>query len=259
MLVLAVPFGLAIGLIVGAIGGGGAILALPVLVYVLDEPVGPASTASLIVVAIAAAVGAGSLARGGAVCWRIALTFALPAACASLAGALLNKQVSGPALILAFVPVMLVAAFATWARSGSGTEDERDAGCPPVPLPRIAAAGLAVGLLTGFFGVGGGFVIVPTLTLWFGLGFHRGVATSLVIIAITGAAALASHLLAGARLDLPVTAVLAAATATGALAGTTVGSRLPQAVLSRAFAVIVAAVAVFLAIDVIALGGPPGS
>lgn len=64
-MLLAIPFGIAIGLVVGAVGGGGAILALPVLVYVLGEPVNPASTASLIVVALAAAVGAGSLARTG--------------------------------------------------------------------------------------------------------------------------------------------------------------------------------------------------
>ena len=80
MLLLAIPFGLAIGLIVGAVGGGGAILALPVLVYVLGEGVGPASTASLIVIALAAAVGAGARARDGQVCWRLALLFAAPAA-----------------------------------------------------------------------------------------------------------------------------------------------------------------------------------
>ncbi len=82
MLLLAIPFGLAIGLIVGAVGGGGAILALPVLVYVLGEGVGPASTASLIVVALAAAVGAGARARDGHVCWRLALLFSAPAASA---------------------------------------------------------------------------------------------------------------------------------------------------------------------------------
>ena len=84
MLLLAIPFGLAIGLIVGAVGGGGAILALPVLVYVLGEGVGPASTASLIVVALAAAVGAGARARHGQVCWRLALLFSAPAAVGSL-------------------------------------------------------------------------------------------------------------------------------------------------------------------------------
>src|SRR5918992_3806698 len=90
---IAVPFGLAIGLIVGAVGGGGAILALPVLVYVLGEGVGPASTASLIVVALAAAVGAGALARHGHVCWELAVTFSVPAALGSVAGAFANAEV----------------------------------------------------------------------------------------------------------------------------------------------------------------------
>ena len=85
MLLLAIPFGLAIGLIVGAVGGGGAILALPVLVYVLGEGVSPASTASLIVVALAAAVGAGARAHNGQICWRLALLFSAPAAVGSLA------------------------------------------------------------------------------------------------------------------------------------------------------------------------------
>jgi uncharacterized membrane protein YfcA len=119
-------------------------------------------------------------------------------------------------------------------------------------------AGLAVGALTGFFGVGGGFVIVPVLVLWLGAGFRRAVATSLVIITLTGAVALTSHLLAGARLDLPVTLVLAGSTALGALGGTLIGGRLPQHQLGRAFAVVVGLVALFLLVDVLALGGPPG-
>ena len=257
MILLAIPFGLVIGLIVGAVGGGGAILALPVLVYVLNQPVGPASTASLIVVALAAGVGAGSLARHGHVCWRLAFTFSAPAAAGALLGAIANNAVSGPALILAFVPVMLLAAFGTWQRAGRADHD-RDGGSPPPAYARVLAAGFTVGLLTGFFGVGGGFVIVPVLTLWFGLAFRRAVATSLVIITLTGLAALASHLITGARPDLPITAALAASTALGALLGTLVGQRLPQAALGRGFALVVTSVAVFLLIDTVLLGGPPG-
>ncbi len=257
-MLLAIPFGIAIGLIVGAVGGGGAILALPVLVYVLGEPVSPASTASLIVVALAAAVGAGSLARHGHVCWRMALTFSLPAAGGSLLGTLASQHVSGSALILAFVPVMLAAAGATWQRAGAN-RDESNGDCPPVAMRRLLLAGLGVGVLTGFFGVGGGFVIVPVLTLWLGLSFRRGVATSLVIITLTGIAALGAHLFQGAKLDLAVTALFAGSTALGALAGTLVGGRLPQAYLGRGFAVIVAIVALFLLVDTLALGGPPGT
>ena len=257
MLWLAIPFGLAIGLVVGAVGGGGAILALPVLVYVLGEGVGPASTASLIVVALAAAVGAGARARDGHVCWRLALLFSAPAAVGSLLGALLSAQASPRLLILAFVPLMFAAAGATWQRSGSGRADEEDRGCPPIRTGVALGAGFGVGALTGFFGVGGGFMIVPVLTLFLGLGFKRGVATSLVIITLTGLAALTSHLATGATPDFAITATLAASTMVGALLGTAVAERLPQQALARGFAIIVALLAIFLLIDATLLGGPP--
>jgi uncharacterized membrane protein YfcA len=253
VILLAIPFGLAIGLVVGAVGGGGAILALPVLVYVLGEGVGPASTASLIVVAVAAGVGAGALAPHGHVHWRLALAFSAPAAAGSAAGAVLNAAVSARALVLAFVPVMLVAALATWQRAGDPEEREE----PGVPVGRVLVAGVVVGALTGFFGVGGGFILVPVLTLWLGLGLRRAIATSLVIITLTGLAALVSHLVAGAAPDVAITAALAGATAVGAVLGTVVGRRLPAGVLGRAFAVVVACVAVALLVDVLALGGPP--
>lgn len=96
MLLLAVPLGLVIGLVVGAVGGGGAILALPVLVYVLGEPVGPAATASLIVIAVAAAVGAGALALNGQVCWRLALIFSMPTAAGSLSARKLASATTRP-------------------------------------------------------------------------------------------------------------------------------------------------------------------
>ena len=257
-MLLAIPFGLLIGLIVGAVGGGGAILALPVLVYVLDEPVSPASTASLIVVAIAAAVGAGSMARNGQVCWRIALTFSVPAAIGALAGTIASNGVSGAVLVLAFVPVMLVAAGATWQRAESGHADA-ERSCPEIRASHVLGVGVLVGALTGFFGVGGGFVIVPVLTLMFGVTFRHAVATSLIVISVTGMAALVSHLATGASLDIPVTAVLAGATAIGALTGTLIGEKLPQRVLGKGFAFVVTAVALFLLVDTIFLGGPPGS
>jgi uncharacterized membrane protein YfcA len=207
-------------------------------------------------VAIAAAVGAGVLAVRGHVCWRIALTFSLPAAAGSLLGAVANNAVSARALIVAFVPLMLVAAGATWQRAARGHEDDSGT-CPHVPIARIVVAGGSIGLLTGFFGVGGGFMIVPLLTLWMGLDFLRAVATSLVIITITGTAALVSHLSLGADLDVPVTVALAGATGVGALIGTIVAERAPQAVLGRAFAIVVSLLALFLLVDVLLLGGPP--
>jgi uncharacterized membrane protein YfcA len=251
-ILLAIPFGIVIGLIVGTVGGGGAILALPVLVYVLGEPVNPASTASLIVVALAASVGASAQARNGNVCLRLAVTFSIPAAAGSLLGTVVNKQVSGPVLILAFVPVMAAAAIATWQRACSDHAGE-DAPCPVVPTRKLLIAGGLVGVLTGFF------VIVPVLTLWFGMCFRRAVGTSLVIITLTGLAALASHIATGTSFDLPVTGALAGGTMAGALAGSLVGARLPQRLLGQGFAVVVAAVAVFLLIDTLVFNGPPGS
>jgi uncharacterized membrane protein YfcA len=256
VLLAAAALGLVIGIVVGSVGGGGAILALPVLVYVLGEPVGPAATGSLIVVAMAAAVGAGSLASRGQVCWRIALAFAPPAAAGALLGTLASQSVSAALLVLLFVPVMLVASLATWHRAVAGGDE---GACPAPALARVLVAGFAVGALTGFFGVGGGFVIVPVLTLWFGAGFRRAVATSLVIITLTGAVAFLSHVLAGSDIDVGITVALALPTALGAFIGTRVAGRLPQAVLGRAFALVVCAVALFLLLDVIVLGGPPGA
>ena len=257
-MLLAVPFGLAIGLVVGSVGGGGAILALPVLVYVLGEGVSQASTASLIVVALAAGLGGGALARHGHVCWRIALSFAAAGALGAVGGTAAGSAVAAKTLILAFVPVMVVAAGATWRRAAAPRSDDRS-GCPPSRLGTIVVAGVGVGLLTGFFGVGGGFLIVPALTVGLGMSIRYAIATSLVIITLTALAALATHLAADVELDVPVTALLAGSTAAGALLGSSLGRRLPQRTLARAFAVVVTALAAFLVVDVLLLGGPPTS
>ena len=257
LLLAAAGLGLVIGFVVGAIGGGGAILALPVFVYVLDEPVGPATTASLIVVAVAAAVGAGSLARRQRVCGRVALGFAPPAALGAILGTAAATSVSPALLLLLFVPVMLVASVSTWARAGApGGDDDR--GCPEPRRVQLLVAGLAVGLLTGFFGVGGGFIIVPVLALWFGAGFRHAVATSLAIITFTGIVALLTHLATGSDVDPGLTAAVAVPMGLGAYAGTVLSARLPAAALARGFSAVVCLLALFLLVDVLALGGPPG-
>ena len=197
-----------IGAVVGTVGGGGAILALPILVYVLDQGVSSASTASLIVVALGASVGAGSQARDGQLCWRVALTFSVPAAL----GAYLGTLAGGRGQPESAHPRV---------RSG----DAR--GCGPHLPPRRqrgrspprrratvrsraslapAVPGSSSGVMTGFFGVGGGFLIVPALTILLGLGDARAIATSLAIITLTGVAALISHLATGAQPNWPLTA-----------------------------------------------------
>lgn len=254
-MLIAIPIGLAIGLVVGTVGGGGAILALPALVYLLDQGVSPASTASLIVVAVGASFGAAAQGFQGQTCWRLVAVFAGPAVAGAFLGTLANGSVSARLLILAFVPVMLAAAVLT---QGRGDDDgERD--CPH-PRPTTAGAvGLGVGAATGFFGVGGGFLIVPALTALLGVPVRRAIATSLAIITITGLAALVSHLAAGAEPDWPLTLALSGSAAIGALGGTALGGRLPERTLTRAFGAVVAGVALFLLIDVVLLGGPPAA
>jgi uncharacterized membrane protein YfcA len=239
------------------VGGGGAILALPVLVYVLGERVGAASTTSLVIVAGAAAAGACSQARRGQVCWHVALLFITPAAVGTLLGAIGNHAVAGRVLILGFAPVMLLAAASTWRRAGAHSPGEL-AACPPAALGRTAVSGLAVGLLTGFFGVGGGFLIVPVLTTWLELDVRRAIGTSLVIIALTAAVGLGSHLLTGASVDGGAAATLGASTVVGAIMGAAWGCHLPRRVLARSFAVVVVTVAALLLVDVLLFAGPPG-
>ena len=122
----------------------------------------------------------------GHVCWRVALTFVAPAAVARrCSGRSANTAVSADALILAFVPVMLVRRCGDVVPRGPASAARWRPG--PARTARAGAVvvtGLGVGALTGFFGVGGGFLIVPALTLWLGFGFRRAVATSLVIITL---------------------------------------------------------------------------
>lgn len=100
-------------------------------------------------------------------------------------------------------------------------------------------------------------MIVPVLTLWLGATFRRAVATSLVILTLTGLAGLASHLASGSGINVPVTVALASATAAGAIGGTIAAGHLPQRQLGRAFALIVTAIAALLLVDTVFLGGPP--
>jgi uncharacterized membrane protein YfcA len=244
MPLVAVPFGLAIGLSLGLVGGGGSILAVPVLVYVLDEPVKQATTESLLIVGATALVGALDQARGGRVRWRVAIGFALGGAAGALAGTALNRLASPTLLLIAFALVMLAGAFAMLrGRPTNGATSE--GGDVRVLSPRVLVVGAGVGLLTGFFGVGGGFVIVPALVLLLGLPMPVAVGTSLLVIALTSASALTAHLASGG-VDWTLAAVFTAAAVAGALAGSRLGARLSGERLTQLFAALIVAVALFL-------------
>ena len=243
---LALPFGLGIGILLGLLGGGGSILAVPVLVYVLEEPVERATTESLLIVGVTALVGAVVATRAGRVHVRLALEFAAAGAVGAVAGTALNRLADDRAILLAFAPLLLFAAFAM-VRARPAREAAPQ-GARTYGRTRVAAAGAAAGLLTGFFGVGGGFAIVPALTLVLGLPMTLAVGTSLVVIALTSAAALAAHLASG-TIDPSLTAAFAVAAIAGAVAGTRLHGRVPERGLRRLFALMLVAVAVFVLVE----------
>ena len=257
----AIPLGLAIGLAVGTLGGGGGVLAVPVLVYLLDQPVAEATTTSLVVVAAAALAGGAGHARQGRVCWRHAGSFTAAAAPGIIAGTIAGDAVGGEVVMVAFVPVLLAAAVATWRKADDGDDgwEPGAATCPPLRLPRDIVAGAAIGFVTGFLGVGGGFLVVPTLAVALAFTIRTAIGTSLAIITGTSLLALGVHLVAGRTLDPGLTAAIAGACAAGALVGVALSGHVPQHALGRAFAGLVTAVAVYLVVSVAFLGGPPGS
>ena len=168
---------------------------------------------------------------------------------------------NGSALLAGFALLMLGAAYATWRKageSGSGRVEPEGA-CPPLRLPRDLAAGTGVGFMTGLFGVGGGFLIVPVLLIALNLGTRSAIGTSLAIIAATSVIGFAVHLLAGRSIDVAITIAMAASCAAGAVAGGALGGRVPAVVLGRGFAALVVLVAGYLLVASALLGGPPGS
>lgn len=231
-LLLALALSTLIGLSLGLLGGGGSILALPVLVYVARVDVHAAIGMSLAIVGGTALVGGLVHARAGRVDLRAGALFGIAGMIAAPLGARATHLVAPRLLLLLFAALML----------GVGTLMLRGGGEIRTRLrpPRLAAplAGLLVGLLTGFLGVGGGFLIVPALTLLAGLELPAAVGTSLLVIAANSAAGLAFHLGQG-EMPAGLTGALTLAAVAGALAGVRLSSGLQPARLRRGFALFV--------------------
>jgi len=243
---LAVLFGSLIGLLLGLVGGGGSILTVPILVYVLDQGVHEATATSLVIVGATALFGVVPHARAGRVAPRTALLFGGAGIAGAFAGTALNRLVSGPVILLLFGVLMLVVA----ARMGLGRQPSGEGGGEAivhgVRWP-VLVAGLVVGVLTGFFGVGGGFLIVPALVLVLGFPMRLAVGTSLVIIAINSAAGVVAHLSTGG-IDLPVALLFVAGGVVGATLGGRLTGRVDEARLARGFAALVALVGIYLVV-----------
>ena len=264
MIALAVAAGLLIGLSLGALGGGGSILAVPALVYLLGQSPHQATTASLLVVGIAAGAGAVTHARAGRVRLREGAVFGILGIAGSYLGSRASAAVPANLLLAGFGGLMLAVAAAMIARRRSGRQVPGSTGHQP-PGPGglqaevragrrglrggrhpllVAAAATVVGLTTGFFGVGGGFVVVPALVLILGFDMPAAAGTSLVVIAINSAVALASRAVhGGLGLDWAVFACFTAAAVAGVLAGGRLAGRASPQRLNAAFTVLIVAVA----------------
>ncbi len=278
MLAWAIPAGLAIGVSLGALGGGGSILTVPALVYLLHQDAHAATTGSLIIVGLTAIAGAISHWRAGRVRAGAGTVFGLLGVAGSYAGSLASAAVNQHVLLAAFAVLMVIAAVAMLRRMTAPARrpvpSGEDAGPPPTApagpqrpasravavlarpaaivtaaAPRwkryakVVAAATAVGLLTGFFGVGGGFVIVPALVLALSFGMPTAVGTSLLVIAINSAASFGVRAAGGLHLDWVLIAVFTGAAIAGTLAGKRIADRVSGRSLTIAFAVLLVALA----------------
>lgn len=280
MIAGAVALGLLIGLTLGALGGGGSILTVPALVFVLGLSAQEATTASLVIVGVTAAAASAGHARSGHTRWRTGLLLAAVGVPASLAGTVLNGRVDPDVLLLSFAALMLVAAVGMLVRALSASR--RQAPAPPSrpaspdapggstrpatrarpahagPAARsrlghawrLAAAGLGIGFLTGFLGVGGGFIVVPVLVVLLSTPMPVAVGTSLLVISLNSAVALAARAGHGS-FDWDVIVPFTVAAVAGSLAGKRAADRISPNKLTVAFAVLLVAVAVYVAVQAV--------
>ncbi len=245
-LLVALVLGLVIGALLGLLGGGGSILAVPALVYGVNQPLAEAVPTSLLVVGISSA--AAVLPRLRQVQWRIAAVFGVTGAAAAFGGAAVNRLLDPAVVLVGFAAVMVVAALRMLRSS-----DDVGGSCA-LPgggvnwrscLPKAAASGVVVGFLTGLFGVGGGFLLIPALTLLLGLPMAAAVATSLIVIVLNSAAGSAAHL-GDASIDVSIAVAFTGAAVVGSLAAGRIAPRLPGERLRRWFAYLVLAVAAYV-------------
>lgn len=243
IIILALLFGVLIGILLGMIGGGGSILTVPILVYVLGLDVHEATATSLVIVGMTSLAGAVPHARSGRLAYRTALIFGGIGIAGAIAGTALSNRVPEALLLALFGAVMLVVAGRMARKKAQpleATEIEESAG-----VPAVVSAGLGTGFMTGFFGVGGGFLIVPALTLLLRLPMRLAIGTSLAIISINSVAGIAAR--GGVDgIDYPLALSFIAGGAPGAIAGGNLAGRVNEQRLARGFAALVATVGVYL-------------
>ncbi len=220
-----------VGVTLGLLGAGGSIIMLPVLVYVIGVEPHAAVPLSLAIVGTTSLLGVAVRSRGPAIHWQTALLFGSAALGGSYLGSRLTALVPGALLMLVFGLLLVVVGVRMWRQPVVSDDIPR----PRRPSPMLAA-GLGVGLLTGFLGVGGGFLIVPALAGVGGLDMRRAIATSLVVIAISSLAGLAAHLAHGNSVSVGLAGGLTLAALAGMAAGLQSARYISSNQLRRGFA-----------------------
>lgn len=242
--------GLFIGLIMGALGGGGAILAIPLLVYGMGAEPTSATLDSLVIVGLGAATGIITHAR--TLDWRRGATFGALGVAGAYTGRHLSQGVNSSVLLLSFALLLLLMATLMVSKAQKNTPEETpDGQRQPAHrgsghIIRLVAAASGVGFLTGFFGVGGGFAIVPALTLILGLGMTVAVGTSLLVILINSLVSLAFSFDNLVTLDWLTLTPLLLSTVVGVFGGSWVGGRVSRRALQLAFAALLYLIALYI-------------
>lgn len=244
MLQLTLDFG--IGLSLGLLGGGGSILTVPALVYLVGQSPQAAVTASLAIVGANSLFGASFHRSQGTLNGKVAIGFGGAGMVAAYLSAGLSKYFSASALLVAFAILMLVVGGLLIARRApivSRADQPVTRGWPVVIV-----SGVGVGFLTGLLGVGGGFLIVPALVLLINIPMQEAVGTSLVIIAMNSLAGFVGHMGDGA-FNLTLVLIFTVAGLAGTLVGARLTKRLSASRLQTAFAVFIIGLALFLIYD----------
>jgi uncharacterized membrane protein YfcA len=235
--------GFAIGLSLGFLGGGGSILTVPALVYVVGQSPQAAVTASLMIVGANSALGAFFHRTQGTLNWKVAILFGGVGMVTAYLSAGLSHFLPPSVLLILFAVLMLViGSFMIFSQPPRHQEQNGNRWLVTV------ASGACVGVITGFLGVGGGFLIVPALVMLVGLPIRQAIGTSLVIIAMNSLAGFLGHL-HGEPIDLGVVALFVSAGLAGALAGARLAKVVKPEQLRKSFAVFVMLLAVFLLYD----------
>ena len=249
MIALAVALAVLIGVTLGLLGGGGSILAVPLLVYVAGMDAKEAIATSLLVVGVTSAVALVPHARAGRVRWRTGLLFGAAGMVGAYVGGRLAEFVSGQVLLAAFALMML----ATAAAMIRGRRSPDRPAHTEVPVARVLLDGVVVGLVTGLVGAGGGFLIVPALVLLGGVPMPVAVGTSLLVIAMKSFAGLAGYL-ASVTIDWPVALMVTAAAVVGSLVGSRLTGVVHPETLRKAFGWFVVAMGVLVLVQQVPAG-----